>query len=49
VASILSAGATVFLLGLLAWWLVRRRRTAGAPEDRARAEVLVADVPQRVG
>jgi hypothetical protein len=49
VASILSAGATVFLLVFLAWWLVRRRRTAGAPEDMAPAAVVVADVPARVG
>jgi hypothetical protein len=49
VASILSAGATVFLVVLLARWLVRRRRTAGAPEDTAPAEVVVADVPAPIG
>jgi hypothetical protein len=53
-ASILSLGAIVFLLALLGFWLVRRRRSPGPePEPGAQefdeAEGAGVGVPERVG
>jgi len=48
-ASILSLGATGFLVVVLGVWLVRRRRSLDGPDAPDPSEMVAADVPERVG
>ncbi len=48
-ASVLSLGATATLLVLLGGWLVRRRRSVGAPEAVEPTETIATAVPEHVG
>ncbi len=48
-ASILSVGATGFLVVVLGVWLVRRRRSPDGPDAPDASEMVAADVPERVG
>ncbi len=48
-ASILSLGASGFLVVLLGVWLVRRRRSVGEAEAPDASAVIAADTPERVG
>ena len=48
-ASILSVGATGFLVVVLGVWLVRRRRSLDGTNAHDPSEMVAADVPQRVG
>jgi len=48
-ASILSLGASGFLVVLLGVWLVRRRRSVGQAEASDPSVVIAADTPEHVG
>jgi len=48
-ASILSVGATGFLVVVLGVWLVRRRRSLDGADAPGPSETVAVDVPERVG